>query len=83
MGYRQHVELFQAKVNRDARVRELKAQGKRISKTSIRNQQLHPQYVKDYQGTYETGFGNTDYRTYFSVLYTYDIEDQWDSLGLK
>lgn len=83
MGYHQYVELFQSKANRDAKVRELKAQGKNVTKTSICNQLVHPQYVKDYQGSYETGFGNTDYKTPFSVLYSYDITDQWYSLGLK
>lgn len=38
-------------------------------KSSVRNQQLHPEYVVDYVGSYTTGFGNTDYQTSWSVLY--------------
>jgi hypothetical protein len=37
-------------------------------------QQLHPQYVEDFEGPEkeQTGLGNTVYKTYFAVLYTID-----------
>ncbi len=62
-------EEYQSKSNREARARELRKQGAVVHKSSMRNQIMHPQYIKDYQGTYQTGFGNTDYRTMFSVVY--------------
>lgn len=63
--------LFQSKETRDKVFKELKDSGvTNIKKSSIRNQQLHPQYVYDIpENTYKTGFGNTDYNTFFSVLY--------------
>ncbi len=38
---------------------------------------MHPQYIRDFEGRYETGFGNTDYRTLFPVVY----EVSWHRLG--
>jgi hypothetical protein len=68
--------LFANKDNRDRRYRELKANGIReVFRSSVRNQQLHPMYVEDRrEGVSEAdkGFGNTIYKTYFSVLYTLD-----------
>jgi hypothetical protein len=60
--------LFQSKEKRDA-VHAIVG-GRR---SSVRGQQLHPEYVTDYVGSYHTGFGNTDYQTYFSVLYAVDL----------
>jgi hypothetical protein len=65
-------DLYISKARRDARYRELKAQGQDVRRTSVRNQQLHPQYITDAaeEGiTYQTGFGNSDYRRFWSVLY--------------
>ena len=62
-------ELFQSKAKRDERARELKSMGMTVKKSSVRNQLLHPQYVEDWQGELETGFGNTQYATFFGVLY--------------
>lgn len=42
-------------------------------KSSVRSQQLHPEYVTDFVGQYHTGFGNTDYQTYWSVLYQISV----------
>lgn len=46
---------------------------------SIRNQLLHPMYVEDYEevtghnlSQADKGFGNTIYKTHFSVIYTLD-----------
>jgi len=64
---------FMKKENRDQYVRELKVQGRTVRKTSIRNQQLHPQYVADYPvqlNKEDCGFGNTIYKTLFAVLYS-------------
>lgn len=60
-------ELYQKKENRDKRAKEIP--GSRRS--SIRGQQLHPMYVKDFEGPEkdQTGLGNTVYKTYFPVLY--------------
>jgi hypothetical protein len=57
--------LFQSKETRDAVAKLIGARYRR----SVRGQQLHPEYVTDYVGSYHTGFGNTDYQTYWSVLY--------------
>ena len=61
--------LFQSKENRDQAWRESGSRGRR---GTARNQQLHPQYVEDFEGPekHDTGFGNTVYKTYFPVLYT-------------
>ncbi len=64
-------ELYQDKANRDARYKELKAQGIEAKRSTTGPQQIHPQYVDDYEGAakYDTGFGNTVYKTYFKNLY--------------
>jgi hypothetical protein len=66
--------LFQTKEARDQAYRDLLAQGiakRDITRTSHRNQLLHPMYVEDYTGLekHDTGFGNTVYKTHFAVLY--------------
>ena len=61
--------LFMHKENRDAYVKSL---GYKVRRTSIRNQRLHPHYVDDYPNQdvrNDNGFGNTVYKTMFSVLY--------------
>ena len=68
---------FMSKANRDQVWRSIPKDIQRmLRRSSIRDQLLHPMYVDDY--TKETGvtlkdedmgFGNTVYRTYFSVLY--------------
>jgi hypothetical protein len=61
--------LFRSKEMRDQVVHILLNQGISTRRGSVRSQQLHPEYVTDYVGTYTTGFGNTDYQTHWSVLY--------------
>lgn len=63
---------YMNRVNRDAKFRELKEQGLNVVKTSIRAQLTHPQYIQDWEGEekYDTGIGNTVYKTYFKVIYT-------------
>ena len=64
--------LYMSKENRDAKARELQAQGYQVKRSSASNQLLHPMYVEDYPGKLtqvECGFGNTIYNTHFAKLY--------------
>ena len=54
----QHGGTFQSKELRDAVAKLLKSYGFTVRRGSISNQNLHPEYVTDYVGTLETGFGN-------------------------
>jgi len=65
---------FQDKKLRDEVFRILRKRNVKCRKTSIRNQLLHPEYVADYEGRVETGFGNTMYKTHFSALYSIEQE---------
>lgn len=65
--------VFQNKANRDAVATLLKVAGHKVKLSSSRSQQIHPEYVTDFVGTYETGFGNTDYQTFFPNLYKIEI----------
>jgi hypothetical protein len=62
-------ELYLSLVARNARAKELKAKGYSVMCRTANGQNLHPQYVVDYRKDFQTGFGNTDYKTYFSKLY--------------
>lgn len=64
-------EYYQDKDNRDARYKELLAQGRNVFRSTAASQKLHPQYVRDFKGPEknETGFGNTVYKTLFKNLY--------------
>ena len=68
-------ELYQDKAKRDARAKELKAQGLNVVRSTTGPQQIHPQYVEDYVGAakLDTGFGNTVYKTGFSNLYKVEV----------
>lgn len=66
--------LFSDKANRDQRFAELKRDGYKVRKGSVRNQQLHPMYVED-QPSGNTGFGNTDYMRFWSVLYEINFDN--------
>ena len=61
--------LFISKEKRDLLAAKLKQEGYNVKNSSCRGQQLHPEYVEDYEGLIETGFGNSQYQTFFSVLY--------------
>lgn len=70
-------ETYMNKQNRDQRAKELTGQGIRTKKGSVRNQRLHPMYIKDYTKVTgheltqaDKGFGNTLYQTFFSAIYT-------------
>ncbi len=65
-------EKYISKELRDARYKELKAQGKSVYKSVAKGQCLHPAYVADFADKAiqaDNGFGNTHYQTYFSKLY--------------
>lgn len=61
---------FQSKEARDAKARELSAQGLQVSRRSVRGQVLSPNYVADYDLTTASRnmFGGFD-TEYFPVLY--------------
>lgn len=61
--------VFHSLETRDRVAAKLKSDGLTVSKSSNRNQQLHPEYIVDFVGSYYTGFGNTDYQTYWSRIY--------------
>jgi hypothetical protein len=66
-------ERFQTKANRDARAKELKAQGYTAIRRSSGPCELHPEYIKDWVKFVDKGFGNTQYKTYFANTYTVDV----------
>lgn len=68
-------EKYQNRANREARYKELVEQyGKdRVSRRTARNQQLHPEYINDWDGPLETGFGNKQYRTVFKAIYILEV----------
>ena len=72
-------ELYLNQKTRNKRFKELQEQGLKIRKTTTRNQQLHPEYIHDYEQetgikltAEDKGFGNNIYQTYFKVLYVID-----------
>ena len=67
--------LFQSLKTRNAVAKWLETNwGYDPKKSSSRGSRLHPEYVTDFIGEYETGFGNTDYDTHWKVLYSIEIE---------
>lgn len=68
-------EKYQSKLNRDTRYRELVEQyGKgNVMRGSVSNQELHPEYINDWDGPLERGFGNTQYKTFFAKIYTVNV----------
>lgn len=60
---------FHSKEVCDEVVKFLKADGYSVSVKTVKGQNLHPEYVTDYVGVLETGFGNSQYQTYWSKLY--------------
>jgi len=69
-------ELYKNKANRDARAKELKAQGLTVRRSSSSNQLLHPQYVEDELSELrsQTGIGNTVYKTHYGKLYKVEAQ---------
>lgn len=68
-------EKYQSKENRDRRYKELVALygRERVKRSSISNQLLHPEYVNDWDGPLERGFGNMQYKTHFPKLYMVEV----------
>jgi uncharacterized Zn finger protein (UPF0148 family) len=64
---------FQSKEHRDKVFKALKMKGLNVKKRVVKGQLLHPEYVEDYEGTVETGFGNTMYQTMFPTLYVVEV----------
>ena len=60
---------FQDRKLRDEVARMIRKQGCKLKLRSSRGQETHPENVDDYEGTIESGFGNTMYKTYFPHLY--------------
>jgi hypothetical protein len=60
---------FQSRELRDEVASILRGLGKSFKKRSSRHQLTHPEYVDDFEGVVESGFGNTMYKTYFPGLY--------------
>jgi len=73
-------ELYMNRINRDNKYKQLLSRGytkDQLHRSSTRNQLLHPMYVKDYSRPLtkaECSFGNTIYKTHFSVLYCLEYE---------
>jgi len=59
---------FMKKENRD-RAFDLVKNEFEVRKSVTNSQQLHPEYVEDYEGEIEVGFGNSMYQTYFKKIY--------------
>jgi hypothetical protein len=79
--------IFQNKQTRDEVFKILKAHtslysGFKVRRGSVKFQQLHPEYINDFVGTYEIGFGNSDYMRLWTVLYTVEVVTNL-SLGVK
>jgi hypothetical protein len=64
---------FQHRANRDAKARELRNAGRRVTVGSSRNVVLSPSYVADYDGTPTPNmFGGTE-AEYFPVIYRLEV----------
>ena len=78
--------LYMKKENRDAAYKAIPKEERRgFKRWSIRGQLLHPMYVEDWEKETgrtltraDKGFGNTIYRTHFSVLYGLKLKDDWE-----
>lgn len=73
-------KLYSKKENRDKAAKELTDAGKTVRKSRVTNQQLHPMYVEDLPDG-NTGFGNTEYRTFHSVLYSLEEVRETSGIG--
>lgn len=64
---------FTDKRERDLVKHGLRSLGYKVKCGSMKMQRLHPEYITDFIGTYETGFGNSDYERIWGTLYTVEI----------
>lgn len=67
---------FQSKDARKLVAAKLRKLGYKVRYSSIRNQRLHPEYVDDWEYDVDSGFGNVQYRTWFTVLYNLYIHTE-------
>ena len=65
---------FMHKVNRDKAYELVKKVGLKGKKSTSRGQRIHPEYLEDYSGEIETGFGNSMYQSYFAVIYNLEVK---------
>ena len=70
-GHRQLAYL--SIINRNIAKKSLESQGIKVKCTVKHNVRLHPEYVEDYKGMIDTGFGNTMYDTLFPKLYSLEV----------
>lgn len=71
-------EAYQSLFNRNKRMKELEQQFPKsaIRVYAMRNQVMHPMYVKDYDlplTEADKGFGNTLYNTHFPRIYIVEV----------
>lgn len=64
---------FKSKDERDKWDKIAKSMGYVTKKSSIRAQNLHPEYIDDYEGQIETGFGNSMYDMFWAVIYKLEV----------
>jgi hypothetical protein len=69
-----HDLVYQNKENRDKAFALVKVAGINAKKGSVTCQQLHPEYIEDYVGEIQTGFGNTMYEMFWAKLYKLEIK---------
>ena len=65
---------FKNKANRDAEAKYLKGRGYQVRRHSARNIVLHPEFINDWEGPVHSGFGNSQYQTWHSVVYFLDAD---------
>ena len=68
-------ERYQSKTKRDARAKDLvEVYGERsVKRSSQHSVQLHPEYVRDWEGEVRSDFNNDQYKTFFPVIYTVEV----------
>ena len=64
---------YSNKLNRDIAISILKNVNVGFKLSASANQQIHPEYIEDYAGEIEIGFGNSMYQTYFKKLYNLEV----------
>lgn len=64
------------KENREIAYNILKNNGVIAKKSNSSNQQIHPEYIEDYTGMIEIGFGNSMYQTFFKKLYNLEVQNE-------
>ena len=68
--------LFMNKENQKRAKEILQKLGIKTKSKTENNQQLHPEYIIDYEGEIGIGLGNIMYKTYFKKLYVLIRNDE-------